>query len=309
MRQLDHSAFERASGYIRGHARRIDREAFDVFFGGGEPGVVADALAEYQNEDGGFGHAIEPDFRLPDSTATATTVAFQFLIDADVQPTHEVVRRGVAYLLRTYDEGARSWRPTAPAVAEHPRARWWEDVPPIVYAPNAEGWGNPNIEAIGCLSFYGALVDKVFLNARADESIRWIEEAETMEAHELLCALRFSEWFRGQLPATVERQLVAIATKTARLDPTQWSEYSAQPVWFARRPGTAMAGAFGDSLEANLDFVIEQQRADGSWRPMWRWGRYEDVWSTAEREWSGHLTLQNLKLLAAFGRINGVDAV
>ncbi|MEM1445645.1 MAG: hypothetical protein AAGF84_06285 [Planctomycetota bacterium] len=307
MRKLDPSSFERAVLFIQEHGRSIDRAAFAVRFDDGDPAAVAEALKAYQNGDGGFGHAIEPDFRLPDSTATATTVAFQFLIAAGVDPTHEVVRSGVRYLLDTYSEPTRSWRPVVPAITEHPRAQWWEDYPPITYRPDASSWGNPNIEAIGALCVYETLVDEAFLNARIDDAVRWIEAVETMEAHELLCAIRFANWFRGDLPEAVEPKLVALASKTAEVDAAHWRQYGAQPVWFARRPETPMADVFRDVLPANLDFVVEQQQDDGSWRPTWEWGRYENDWPKAEREWAGHLTLQNLKLLSAFGRIEGVD--
>ena len=38
----------------------------------------------FQNDDGGFGRALEPDFRLPASSAIATAVGFQYLREAGV---------------------------------------------------------------------------------------------------------------------------------------------------------------------------------------------------------------------------------
>jgi hypothetical protein len=58
------------------------------------------------------------------------------------------------------------------------------------------------------------------------------------------------------------------------------------------------------SVARNLDFEIEHQSPDGSWRPNWTWyGTYAETWPIAEQEWSGVLTLQTLQTLRAFVRL------
>ena len=59
-----------------------------------------------------------------------------------------------------------------------------------------------------------------------------------------------------------------------------------------------------ETIGYNLDYVIENQTADGSWRPTWTWGdAYPDAWVEAERQWSGVLTLGQLLKLRTFGRL------
>jgi len=53
--------FERARKWICLNARPIDRARFAYLFENGSREAVLSALAEYQNEDGGFGHALEAD--------------------------------------------------------------------------------------------------------------------------------------------------------------------------------------------------------------------------------------------------------
>ena len=57
-------------------------------------------------------------------------------------------------------------------------------------------------------------------------------------------------------------------------------------------------------IPANIQHLITNQAEDGSWKPTWAWGRFEDVWETAKQEWSGVLTLDNLKTLRAFNAIS-----
>ena len=49
------------------HARLLDRLRFRVLFEGASPEPLVTAIAAYQNADGGFGHALEPDLRGPES--------------------------------------------------------------------------------------------------------------------------------------------------------------------------------------------------------------------------------------------------
>ena len=60
-------------------------------------------------------------------------------------------------------------------------------------------------------------------------------------------------------------------------------------------------------MARRLDMEIERQSDDGSWEPTWAWGQYEDAWQVARREWQGHLTLQTLLGLRAYGRIDGIS--
>jgi hypothetical protein len=54
-----------AAAFIAGHARVLDRRRFQRLFEDGAAGPVRDAVAAYRNDDGGFGHGLEPDWRGP----------------------------------------------------------------------------------------------------------------------------------------------------------------------------------------------------------------------------------------------------
>jgi hypothetical protein len=49
---------------------------------------------------------------------------------------------------------------------------------------------------------------------------------------------------------------------------------------------------------------VRAQTTDGSWAPTWSWAdEFPDVWPVARREWQGVLTLDALRTLRAFGRL------
>ena len=54
-----------AATFLHANARVLERRRFEHLFEGGPKAPVLDALRAYGNDDGGFGHAIEPDMRAP----------------------------------------------------------------------------------------------------------------------------------------------------------------------------------------------------------------------------------------------------
>ncbi len=71
--------FERAEEFIWHNARLIERQLFDFHFRSGSSQAVLSALRAYQNEDGGFGNALEPDIRCPESQPVPTQHALAIL--------------------------------------------------------------------------------------------------------------------------------------------------------------------------------------------------------------------------------------
>lgn len=60
-------------------ARNLERSLFRYEFENGSFTDVLIELSRYQNEDGGFGHGLEPDLRCKESSALATTRALEIL--------------------------------------------------------------------------------------------------------------------------------------------------------------------------------------------------------------------------------------
>src|SRR4051812_47128833 len=76
-------AIARAQQFFRHHGRDIDRALFAYHFEGGAREEVLAVLGRYQNADGGFGHALEPDIAAPDSNPFATELALLVCLQAD----------------------------------------------------------------------------------------------------------------------------------------------------------------------------------------------------------------------------------
>lgn len=73
--------------YLEQYARKLDLYLYEYLFEGADSAPVLKELSVYQNADGGFGHALEADLRLPNSSALATTIALQYLSRINVNET------------------------------------------------------------------------------------------------------------------------------------------------------------------------------------------------------------------------------
>jgi hypothetical protein len=294
--KLDTASFANARRFLLEEARPLESALFRYHFEGASAGPVVDALSAYQHPDGGFGRALEPDFRLPDSSPMATSVAFQVMREVGLASDHPLVRSGVTYLLDTYDPVRKGWAPVRPEVNDHPHAPWWS------YTGEA-AWGNPDVELAGVLNEYAELAPEV-LRVELDEEVvsRLCASQGALDPYLALCALRYVESARDALASRILARVRDGAREIVPLDPSRWEEEHFQPFWLAPHPRSPLADLLRPQLDANLEMQINSQQEDGSWEPRWSWGAlYPEAWRQARREWRGVQTLLTLRALAAHG--------
>jgi len=309
MKRLSREAFDRARRFLKTQARPLDRAIFEHRFEGGSAESVIAGLAHFQNEDGGFGRALEPDLRTPGSSALATGIGLRTLKELQCAADHPMVRRAVRYLLSTFDDQAGVWRVVPHDTNSFPHAPWWHDEDDSL-ASLFDGFRIiPRAEIVGLLHHYSALVPAGWLDDVTGNTVNDIENTEplgTGGGDDLVYALSLAE--TEELPPAFKRRLVkrvrtAASTAVSR-DPQEWGSYCIAPLKVAPSPRSIVADLLWDDLQAHLDDQIDHQTPEGTWEPTWTWGEfYPDVWQQARLEWRGHLTLNTLTALHAFGRI------
>ena len=112
-----------ARTFLLRNARLLDRHRFAFRFEAGRAADAVTALRPYQNADGGFGHALEPDLRGAESEPVPLEHALHILDevgDFDAQ----IVQRACDWLdTVTTESGGIPF--VLPAVADTPHAPWW----------------------------------------------------------------------------------------------------------------------------------------------------------------------------------------
>jgi len=284
----------RAADFIWRNARLLDRQRFAHLFQGAPSAPVIAALAAYQNADGGFGNALEPDKRCPDSQPVDVESALRVIdeIGEDSIWSEPLIARVIDFLATiTTSEGGIPF--VLPTVRAYPRAPWWDagDNPPA--SPN------PTAAIIGLLLKHG--VRHPWIETATDYSWRVISEGATEEVHELATILTFLE--NAPDRARAERELDRIAerlfaAKLVELDPRA-TGYVRKPLDWAPTPSSWCRRLFDDStIAAHLDALVDRQQSDGGWPISW-----PTVSPLVELEWRGSVTVDALKTLRAYGRV------
>ena len=280
--------FDAAAGFMAGHARVLDRRVFQRLFQGGAPGPVRDAVAAYRNDDGGFGHGLEPDIRTAASQPAATEMALRLMDLTDEWDTM-MVKGAIDWLAAIAPaEGGAGF--AEPSVADGPHAPWW--VP-------AEGASLIQTGQIAGL-LYARAFSHPWLNRATElmwERIGTLTEPNGYEMFGVLAFLqhvpdrsRAQAAFDRVGPLILERNLVA-------LDPDAAGEVQT-PLEFAPLPDSIARALFDHAtIAAHLDHLAAAQRDDGGWMFNWL------AWSpAAEADWRGFLTVDALRVLRANGR-------
>jgi hypothetical protein len=274
MRKLSQT---RIVAFLKGQARPLEQKLYAYHFEGGSVTDVLTELACFQNPDGGFGHALEPDVRLPGSSVIATTIAFQRFREIHAPADHPVVANGCRYLRDTYDASSMNWPIIPPNVDDAPHAPWW------TYGGDlSRSLLNPRAEILGYLYDYPGYFPAA-MRQRATDAIvdHLMAQPDKMPMHDLLCAGRLYE--TASLPEPIKTQLwdklKCVAEQVVTRDPAQWAEYGLQPLGIASGPDSPFAVLFRRELDVNLDFMIDQLTDPGCWTPNWSWyGLSPDVW-------------------------------
>ena len=307
MKRLTQAAFRRAKNFIMDQGRALDQRRFEFHFEAGSADAVLAALAPYQNDDGGFGNSLEPDIRTSASSAIATTVGFQVLREIRAPVGHALVRKGIEYFVATYDESRQVWPIIPPEVEEAPHAPWWN------YENSAETFGqflvNPRAEIVGYLHEFSNGVPTKLLKPLAAAVLEDLDSlSDEMEMHDILCLARLAETEALPNREEVGEKLARAAAPRVARNVEQLTGYVLKPLWLVSSPESPIATEFKDEVEMNLDFEIEQQGADGSWSPNFSWGdQYPEEWQEAKQEWQSRFTVDTLKTLRDFGRIEQVS--
>ncbi len=119
----------KAIKFISENARPLDLAVYKYFFEQESNQAVIDELSTFQNADGGFGHALEPDFFNPNSSPIATNDAIITLSRVNaLDRDSEMVKGIVRYLSShdSFDEDKKRWLFAIDSNKDYPHAIWWE---------------------------------------------------------------------------------------------------------------------------------------------------------------------------------------
>jgi hypothetical protein len=281
---------DRARDFVYRNGRVLERRLFGAVFEGAPAAGVVEALRGYANEDGGFGHGLEPDKLAPQSQPLDVRFAAEML-DVAGTTDEELIRRACGFL-ESVSEPSGAVPIVLPSVADHPRAEHWGD-------GRFEPELNPTAGIVAHLHAHA--IEHPWREAATRYCFEELERSVPDEAHTLLDVVLFLEHApdRERAEALVPPVGGAIPSSRWFLADASDPEYGVTPLRFASTPASRWRSLFDDTqIEAHLDRVERDQQENGGWPLSW-----DPPGDGSRLAWQSWLTIRNLLVLRAYGRL------
>lgn len=312
MKQLTAQQYNSVRRWMFRNARPLDIARWKYLFEDGSADEVLCALACYQNDDGGFGHALEPDSWNPYSSPIQTWRAFDLLREVGLtDPAHPLIT-GIVRYFTAQPQLWTAGNATVPSMNDYPHAPWWghdDDVPEdgISY--------NPAAAISGFLLRYADADSTVYAQAAACAQTlyrRFLDAPLLNDMHQAYCLMELCDYLSDSKPPD-GIDLVSFREKvTGQLafcidrDTAAWtSGYVCTPSHFICSPNSPYASAMGEYPALEADSIIDTLSPDGMWSVPWSWSDYPEAWAVAKCWWMANRAILNLRYLKHFGRFQG----
>ena len=302
------NTYEKARRFIYRNARPLDIARWQYHFENGARQAVLHTLSFYQNEDGGFGHALEADAWSPHSTPIQTWTATEILREIDfTDGTHPILQGILRYLASGQDFDGSLWYNEVTSGNEYPHAPWWH-----ARADRADSY-NPTACLAGFIIRFAvrgsdlyALGCRIAREAFDADQDRGLSD----DMHAVLLYIRLMEYCHStgvtdviDLSALKERLREQVSRSITKNTAAWETSYVCKPSQFFRSQDSVYYSDNRDIAEYECDFIIKSQLDDGSWNIPWAWSDYPEQWAIAKNWWKANGIIVNMLYLRGFGRI------
>ncbi|MDR2646921.1 MAG: hypothetical protein LBB67_02190 [Oscillospiraceae bacterium] len=309
---MNNEAFEKARTFIYRNARPLDIVRFQYHFENGSKEAVLTALAAYQNEDGGFGYALEPDSWNPNSSPIQTRTATEILREIGFTDSAHPIIQGILRFLGSgqYFNG-KFWSFAIKSNEDYPHAPWWG----FNDADDNGGCNdyNPTTCLVGFTLRYAEKNSELFQTAArvANKAIKHFLDHDGFlnDGHCTLCYVRLMHYCEAaaldsiDISAFKEKLYGNIKYLVTYTPPEKWdvNSYNDQPSFFLNSPDAVYSPEYKQLAELECDWIIKTQLPDGSWPIPWGWNDYPEEWAISKNWWKGNGALLNLLYLKGMG--------
>ena len=270
-----------------------------------EDGSHEDVLAEllkFQNEDGGFGHGLEPDYTNPASSPIQTWAATTILRSLGLGRHHPVIEKTASYLASSFDPVTRRWPFTVPSNNDHPHAPWWHhDEDDLVNF-------NPSAALAGFLVRHTAdLRARDCANLVLADALEFlVHEQQPIESHELRCFIRLIDDLTAldldhPFYHEMRERITSEMMKAVCRDPGVWfKDYVTKPSDLVQHPDDLLGAELKPLVIEEIKTSLQARGADALWPVTWSWHAFPEAFEKAKRHWQGIIALHYVSLMHHF---------
>ncbi len=284
-------SFEQGADFIWRNARLLERVIFEHHFYEGSADRVRSALRAYQAEDGGFGNALEPDLRGPDSQPIPVEFALRTMYDWNIRAP-EIAYKACDFIAAHCDL-THGIPDVFASARKYPHAAHMGGT--SLQQPNVDRL----VGLVGMLNWQG--ISHPWLPGAVEACLNNITTTHYTDAHVIHTAFCLVESVPQDSHA--DELFSHLAAELLKADffilEAPVKTYGLTPLIFAPFPTSYCRRIFTDAqINGHLDDLASQQQPDGGWPISWTPPSEMARW-----EWRAQRTLLALATLRAYGRM------
>lgn len=312
MKILSTASYQQTRTWIYRNARPLELALWQCSFENGSKYNVISALDFYQNEDGGFGHALEADNWNPNSSPYTTLHTINILKQIDfIELSHPIYQGILKFLESGMHFTEDGWLFSIPSNDEYPHAPWW------TYDTEAN-----KTESIGITAEISAFVMKYcdrnsMLYLRSMAAAKHIlEKLKSQNTYGdmgingycvLLDVLKNDEYKNEFEYESLYGTVKNLVCNSIVRDVSKWASYGVRPSNYITSPGSMFYRENEDIVQTELDFLIDTRPQNDVWGITWTWfennQKYAKEFAISENWWKAFKAIEKVSFLKNFGRI------
>lgn len=306
---MNDTIFQKAKTFIYRNARPLDFARWQYHFENASQETVLSILSHYQNEDGGFGHALENDYWNPASSPIQTWTAAKIIKEINFYDhNHPMIKGILNYLSSGVDFNGRFWYRTVPSNDHFPHAPWWNCDTDYSQAISY----NPTASLAGFILFHADKDDCIYKTALriADEAISFYMSDRSPERHVIKCYIELMDYCEiakvsdiDNLPEFKAKLLDDVSNSFER-DRAKWENtYCCKPSSLIESKDSIFYFGNEDICEFECKFIAKTQQDNGAWKITWSWNDYVNEFAISANWWQSSIIIENLLFLKAFDKL------
>lgn len=293
-----------AENFIYRNARPVDLARWNQLMKKGSADEVVRYLRAYQNEDGGFGSALEADCWNPNSSPVQTWAAARIIEEINFSDKeHPLVKGIIKYLCSGKEFSGKLWHGLSAVKSNdnYPHAPWWS------CTQKAETSYNPSASLIGFILKYSEKksAEYEFALSLLQDAYNFFRESSPLDSmHEALCFVELYDYLDSAEifdAVSMEKfeQLISVQIRhNLTTDVGRWkNEYVCKPSFFSKINSRRFIKENPELIEAEKKFIIENQNKDGTWNVTWKWNDFAQEWALSENWWKSDIIISNIRFL------------
>lgn len=282
---------------IYNQGRDLEVALYNYYFLNDERVNITYALSLYQNEDGGFGHGLEPDNTNPNSTNFQTSYALELLVNSGFNKdnldefTNLLVNQAVEYLKKQLKDDL--WVATDESNNDFNCAIWWKHNDENLF------FENPTVSILGTLlvlldekdSFYQTVV-KLALKYQA-----YFMTSEVKEKHLIACYMYLYQGLKHSnlIKDFLMYDKLSNDIKNSIDDKSTWGNgYQTTPFSYPIYNDNYKLS--DELINDNLAFLAETYKGN-YWDINFTWGNEDDGFDVQSIKWQAVITINYLRLI------------